>query len=320
MISLKDIFTMSEEEVLLCLDDELHTAGYHPYSAHDDGYIWAPGDIPIILIAHVDCVSGHAETVFHDPAADVFWSPDGLGADDRAGVWGILYLIEQGYRPSILFTDGEERGGWGARAAARVLSPAIARSDVRALVEIDRQGSMEAVYYGCGNDDIREWIEGAGFREDYGTFSDISILGPAWDIAAVNLSAGYYMEHSIGEYLIVDHLLATLARVAVLLENPPPSAWPHETKAQQGYSWLYGGSRRPLYDRRGTFYNREYLDDYEDFSYDEWLKKSAVMEPVDNCCLCESSIWDEADVRRFDEYPLCVECFREVGGEGDVKR
>jgi len=255
MIELKDIFTIEEADLLYLLSEELKDKGYEPVS-HKDDYVWATGSIPIMLVAHVDTV-GDADAVFHDHLENVFWSPDGLGADDRAGVWGILYLLEKGYRPSILFTNGEESGGWGASSAKKKLAQDV--GDVRVIVEIDRQGEMEAVFYSCGSEKIREWVEGVGFKKDFGTFSDISILGPAWDIAAVNLSAGYYMEHSRAEFLVVDHLMSTLAAVEKLLKDPPKEVWPHETDHAKGWrttQWSYT-SRREEYN----------------FSFDNWSEK-----------------------------------------------
>jgi len=294
MIPLREIFTIPELELLKRLDEELALAGYHPYSQHVDGYIWAPGAIPVMLVAHVDCVSGHAETVFHDQTHGVYWSPDGLGADDRAGVWGILWLLSNGYRPSILFTDGEEQGGWGARAAADALSRAIASSGVRTLVELDRKGSMEAVYYNCGNADIRKWIESVGFTEDFGTFSDIGILGPVWDIAAVNLSAGYYREHSDAEYLVTHHLMATLGAVQKLLDSPPPAVWPHDTE----------------HELRG-FGRRWYDVDYNLYS----LHDTQYVNGTESCSLCEREIWSAYNVRVLDGYILCKNCYYELTGD-----
>ena len=76
-------------------------------------YIVAIGDIPIALVAHMD-------TVFKNPVADLYydqrkgvlWSPQGLGADDRAGIFAILKIIQSGLRPAIIFTTDEEKAAW----------------------------------------------------------------------------------------------------------------------------------------------------------------------------------------------------------------
>ena len=60
------------------------------------GNIIAHGTIPIALVAHMDTVFQTPPTeIFYDREAQVIWSPYGLGADDRAGIYGIYYLLKQ---------------------------------------------------------------------------------------------------------------------------------------------------------------------------------------------------------------------------------
>ena len=71
----------------------------------------------------------------------------------------------------------------------------------KAIFQLDRRGSDECVFYDCDNPDFIKYVESFGFKEAYGSFSDISIIAPAWGVAAANLSVGYYLEHSNAEYL-----------------------------------------------------------------------------------------------------------------------
>ena len=46
-------------------------------------FIYAVGDIPIALVAHMDTVfKTPPEDIYYDKEKNVMWSPDGLGADD----------------------------------------------------------------------------------------------------------------------------------------------------------------------------------------------------------------------------------------------
>jgi hypothetical protein len=81
------------------------------------------------------------------------------------------------------------------------------------FVEIDRRGCGEMVFYNNEPLEFRDKIRRFGFHEEHGSFSDISILGPAIGIPAVNLSAGYYLEHSPGEYLREKQLRETIRKV-----------------------------------------------------------------------------------------------------------
>jgi putative aminopeptidase FrvX len=78
----------------------------------------------------------------------VIWSPDALGADDRAGVFAIIKILQSGLRPHIIFTTDEETGGYGAKA---LTSNACPFQDVRYFIELDRQGALDCVFYNCDN-------------------------------------------------------------------------------------------------------------------------------------------------------------------------
>ena len=235
MKHLKHLFKMTETKLLAHLEFELGQYGYRPLTGK--GYLFAVGENPVLLVAHVDTVFKRPpQAIYHDQMQGVLWSPDGLGADDRAGVLGILRLLERGYRPSILFCDGEESGLWGAKKAAKELSESIASLEINAVIELDRKGVREAVFYECGNNQIRDWVIEAGFIENIGTFSDISELGEGFNIAAVNLSCGYHRNHSREEYLVLDELEDTLSRVWWMLDHPPNERWLYEPMYWKG--WL----------------------------------------------------------------------------------
>ena len=59
-----------------------------------NNYLLCKGDIPIMLVAHVDTVFQFLPTdIYYDKDKNVMWSPQGLGADDRAGIFAILAII-----------------------------------------------------------------------------------------------------------------------------------------------------------------------------------------------------------------------------------
>lgn len=178
-------------------------------------YIVAIGDIPIALVAHMD-------TVFKNPVADLYydqrkgvlWSPQGLGADDRAGIFAILKIIQSGLRPAIIFTTDEEKGGLGATALGSRDCPI---PNLKYMIQLDRHGTNDCVFYECFNEDFYDYVESFGFCEAYGSFSDISFLMPQWNICGVNLSVGYEDEHSEVETLHIAPLYDTISKVQKML-------------------------------------------------------------------------------------------------------
>lgn len=185
---------------------------------------YAKGDIPVMVVAHVDTVHYFMpEKIFTDKKKTKLWAKDGLGADDRAGVFLIRHLIADGYRPHVLFTDEEETGGAGARQAAGELTP----KGVRLCIELDRMNSNDAVFYSCPSKEARSYCKGFGWKEATGSFTDISVVCPAWDIAGVNLSVGYYAQHTSRESLKLGELCDTYRRVSAMLESPPDKNIPY---------------------------------------------------------------------------------------------
>lgn len=203
-----------QPQLLQLLASTLTKANYKVIKTKE--YIIAEGTIPICLIAHLDTVfpDGYLKDYYYDENKNVIWSPDGLGADDRAGVFAILKILQSGLRPHILFTTDEEMGGIGASFLVGQDCPF---KDVRYFIELDRQGVLECVFYNCNNPDFQLYVESFGFTTERGTFTDISILCPIWGIAGVNLSIGYFNEHSIAEYFNVNYFWETVERVKQML-------------------------------------------------------------------------------------------------------
>ena len=211
------ICSMTEESLKKSLENALN----HYYDKENliisDKYICAKGDIPVGLVAHLDTVHKFpAYEMYHDPFKKVMWSPYGIGADDRAGVFSILEILRAGYRPSVIFCCQEEVGGIGASYLAFDYEKPFA--DMKYLIELDRQGKDDSVYYKCDNKDFEEMINSFGFKTAYGSFSDISIIAPQWGISAVNLSIGYYDEHSIEETWHYEETFETIEKVYKILE------------------------------------------------------------------------------------------------------
>ena len=186
-------------------------------------FCYAMGDIPVLMVAHLDTVLPSKPVIMVTRDYNTWMGRQGLGADDRAGVYAIIKLLRWGYKPSVLFTTGEEVGGLGAESFVRQFPEAPVPT--KYIIEIDRRGRGQAVFYDCGNQDFVDYVETFGFVKHKGIFSDISFICPQWDIAGVNLSAGYYNEHTEYETLRVEDLLATIDKVKNMLDiaNEAPS-------------------------------------------------------------------------------------------------
>lgn len=189
--------------------------GYDNISDVPNKYLYCKGNIPVLLVAHLDTVHIKTPTdIFTDHEKGVIWSPQGIGGDDRAGVYGVLKVLEH-CKPHVLFLHDEEIGGIGADYATYHLDP----PEVNYMIEFDRKGVGEAVFYQCGNKEFQDFILGFGFNKNYGSFSDISVLSPIWDLASVNLSIGYHNAHTLHEYIVLDQLYDTVFKTIDIINH-----------------------------------------------------------------------------------------------------
>lgn len=189
---------------------------------YGDGYIYAKGDIPVLLTAHMDTV--HKVNVidfyeYYDEENErhIISSPQGIGGDDRCGIYMILEIIKT-HKCSVLFCEDEEVGGIGSEKFCKT-EYIVELSDMKYLIELDRANATDAVFYNCYNELFIDFIESnTGYKDSWGTFSDISNLAPECEVAAVNLSCGYYNAHKTNEYVVIEEMLNTIEVVKKLLD------------------------------------------------------------------------------------------------------
>lgn len=134
----------------------------------------------------------------------------GLGADDRAGCAIIWLLKDLGH--SILITDGEECGQKGSRWLIDKNPDIknIINDKHQFVIELDRKNAKDFKCYSVGTDEFKKYVsDKTGYsKSDSKGRTDICILCDK--ICGVNLSIGYYGEHTKDEYLMVDEWINTL--------------------------------------------------------------------------------------------------------------
>jgi hypothetical protein len=144
-----------------------------------------------------------------------------LGADDRAGCAILWALKDSGH--SILITDGEERGRIGSTWLMQH-NPDIAEKINlhQFMIQFDRRNAADFKCYDVGTDAFRTFIqENTNYTEDYGNQrTDICTL--CEDICGVNISVGYYDEHTIYERINYKEWLNTLNITRNLISNDLP--------------------------------------------------------------------------------------------------
>lgn len=131
-----------------------------------------------------------------------------LGGDDRCGVYTALKLMNSNVPYAFGFFLDEEIGGVGSDKIG--ISSVMPYENITAFIGLDRRGKDQAALYGYDNAKLLNVFEQEGYKSVYGTFTDASNLAKYWDIACINLSVGYYNEHTTLETINFKETKSTL--------------------------------------------------------------------------------------------------------------
>jgi hypothetical protein len=201
-----------------------------------------------LFVAHVDTVH-RAEGKNKIAKTKTHWRAKGdvLGADDGAGVALLMHMIWGGVRGYYVFTQGEERGGVGARYLADKM-PDLLREFDRAIA-FDRRGIDSVITHQgwgrcCsdtfgtalagalmdGNDNLMMLNDDTGVYTDTAEFTDIIP-------ECTNISVGYAREHTQEESLdLIYYQNLAAAVLTVDWDSLPVDRDPSVVEPAQNYA------------------------------------------------------------------------------------
>lgn len=241
-----------------------------------DGYVYAQGIFPVLLVAHLDTVHEKLPNmIVYDQTQDIISSPNGIGGDDRAGVYMIFEILKL-FNCSVLFCEDEEIGGIGAGKFAK--SELASELHFNYIMEFDRANANDAVFYSCANDEFEKFITMDFYKTNYGTYSDICDVAPALGCAAVNLSCGYYKTHTKDEYVVLSEMENSIRAACDILARTS-----HDDKFEYvedesvydnwtGYGY-YGYRNYSSYDAQ-KYYLIEFVDENDNTDYYDTFARS----------------------------------------------
>ncbi len=195
------------------------------------------------------CVAAHIDTVQplrpvglieHDGilfGVDDLAQRTGIGADDKAGVFVCLELLERFDNLAVALFAAEEIGCVGAQHA-----PAAWFKDVGYVIEFDCPGRGLLSYTSSGtrlfaNDG--DFIQTAApvlqahglTRWQRHPFTDVMALRQRFDFSCLNLSCGYHNWHRSDEYVVVEEVEAAVNAGEALISALGCRAYPFAATA-----------------------------------------------------------------------------------------
>lgn len=238
--------------------------------AHGNFY-YRIGESKTMFTAHLD-TSGHVKSKVNHVFDGNMIKTDGktiLGADDKAGVTIMLYMIKNKIPGLYYFFVGEEVGCIGSGLVARNFKDKYDR-----VISFDRRDTNSIITYQsftrCCSDkfanalahqintksNLKYKIDEGGIYTDSAEF--VNIIPEC-----TNLSVGYYKEHTCSESQNIEHL-EKLASVCLRIdwENLPVVRNPLKTE-YRNYT-IYKDKSSRSYKKN---YNRNYNSGYDNSRY-----------------------------------------------------
>jgi hypothetical protein len=244
-------------------EDELESFIPKGYSKDEHGnYYVKIGNSRVAFSCHLDTMCKNQVDVNHKIDGHIIRT-DGksiLGADDKAGMTVILYMIEKQIPGLYCFFIGEECGCIGSGEASRNKSFA----DYDKMISFDRRGTGSVITYQssrrCCSDDfanaLSKELNNQGMvmsPDDTGVYTDsaefTSIIPEC-----TNISVGYNKEHTTDEHQDIAHLIKLCqAVIKVDWEKLPTKRNPKETEYKKYSNVGYHAGLYNKYDLSGEF-------------------------------------------------------------------
>lgn len=201
------------------------------YEQDDCGNIWVTTSFnaKTLFTAHVDTVhsTDGIQKVTYDANLNLLYidqesakTTNCLGADDTAGMWLLLNMIEAGVPGTFVFFRGEEKGGIGSSWAAKNMVEYL--KDFDRAIAFDRRGQTSVISHQgvgrCCSDNFAAALSHAVNATDKGVTLRPDSTGVFTDTAnltdligeCTNVSCGYEAEHTPHETLDVEYLFKLL--------------------------------------------------------------------------------------------------------------
>lgn len=223
----------------------------------NENYYIIVGDNPTTMFAcHLDTACSKQEKVTH-VQDEKFIRTNGttiLGADDKAGMTVVLYMIEKKIPGIYYFFLGEEVGCIGSGELADEWANLQMFDNIKKIISFDRRGTDSVIthqlYGRCCSDEFAEELSkrlndtGVGLKmapDSTGIMTDSAKfveLVPE----CTNISVGYYREHTFDEHQDIEFLQKLCkAVVKVDWETLPVKRDPKEIDNDYGWGYNYGG-------------------------------------------------------------------------------
>ena len=227
------------------------------------------------LLAHMDQIETNKGAYRVYESNGVFYglhkldgSRCGLGCDDANGICVALQMLEVLPDLKVIFTTEEELGAKGAIEACFNTDFLY---NIRYFLQADRRGSSDLITHTNCIDvvtdefisDLKPIMTKYGYSENTGTFTDVGELVENVKVCGVNISCGYYSEHTSNEYCKISELENCLNFIYEILTTLNSEKQYHIEINRYSSNYSYYWDYEP---RANNKIEEEAPSEFEDFS------------------------------------------------------
>jgi len=233
-----------------------------------------------------------------------------LGADDGAGIYIMLKMLEAKVPGGYIFNTGEEKGGIGSRAFLAKSKEWLEK--YHRAVAFDRADTYEVICTQGGSPcasvpagealsaDLTQYMETEYTVSHRGSFTDTKVFAQVIP-ECFNIGVGYMYQHSPQEYQDVDHLEALVAAaIKVKWESIPTvrkcPVMPPQTEPKyptsksffkgQDSLWEAGPVKVPKASQKAQTPSLSLMEEIEGYSYDDFLALAEEEPTITADLLC----------------------------------
>jgi len=271
---------------------EMQGIGILPKNLEKDSqgnYFLKIGDSRTIFASHFDTACKNQTQVNHFIDGNIIRTDKTsiLGADDKAGVTIMLWMIKNNIPGLYYFFFGEEVGCIGSGLAAKFIE---VKGLYDRIISFDRRGTTSIITHQsytrtCSDEFGKELAKqlnkkGLDYRiDDTGVYTDSAEFTSVIP-ECTNVSVGYYQEHTTNEHQDIKHL-TELANACLFVEWENLPTKRDITKVESkwsGYDSTYGGTYRNntnSWNSRGfskgnKTWNNSNFSEYGNSEYDDF--------------------------------------------------
>ena len=279
------------------------------------------GESDVMFTAHLDTATSALTNVTHVIDGNII-KTDGtsiLGADDKAGVTIMLYMIEHNIPGLYYFFLGEEVGCVGSKKLRDKLNTEKIEG-INKVISFDRRGTTSVITYQassrCCSDKFGEALAAELNKSDVtftyktdptGIYTDSAQFTKIYP-ECTNISVGYQSEHTFTESQDIEHL-EKLAEACLKVDWNSLSVERDPSKVEYSYygygygggwdwddDWSYRSYNKPA-ATPVTSTEKEWFHDNK-FNYVSSFERNKLTKKVVSVDLCEPRILFEEQIIR----------------------